>query len=121
MLFVTFVFSYSLKAQCNERRYDVYTPVGNPVATWLTCEDSYSARLGFDVEFTNAYPNAQKITTYEGLSSTAKFNCHGYAWLRVEQGIDRWIGFATNTEEDIYMSDGSYTQVSQETYPGKVS
>jgi hypothetical protein len=33
----------------------------------------------------------------------------------------RWIGYGSTTHEDIYMSDGSYVQVLNEMYPGKVS
>jgi len=45
----------------------------------------------------------------------------------VEQGIDRWIGTGWYhlgdivDPENIYMTDNSYTLMSQETYPGKVS
>jgi hypothetical protein len=101
--------------------YDIYTPIGSPVVTWLTCEASTASRVFYDDYFSNAYPNAEMIIVYDGLSSTRKFNCHGYAWLRVEQNIDRWIGYEYSTDEDIYMTDGSYFEVSQETYPGKVS
>jgi hypothetical protein len=101
--------------------YDIYTPMGSSVVTWLTCEASTSDREYYDYYFTNAYPNAEKIIVYNGLSSTRKFNCHGYAWLRVEQDIDRWIGYSDMTDENIYMTDGSYIEVSQAIYPGKVS
>jgi hypothetical protein len=114
--------SHSLKAQCNDvRKYDIYTPNGSQVVNFLMCESSFQTREGFDNYYAQTYPNATQITTYDGLSSTRKFNCHGYAWLRVEQGIDRWIGYSDTTDEDVYMLDGSYIQVSQETYPGKVS
>ncbi|MDR3338687.1 MAG: T9SS type A sorting domain-containing protein [Candidatus Symbiothrix sp.] len=100
---------------------DICTPLGNPVVTYLMCESSTSTRAGLDATYAQTYPNAEQIPTYDGYSATRKFNCHGYAWLRVEQGIDRWIGYNYTTDEDIYMTDGSYTQVSQATYPGKVS
>jgi hypothetical protein len=42
----------------------------------------------------------------------------------VEQGIDRWIGTGRSNDivdpEMIYMTDRSYVQVTQATYPGKV-
>jgi hypothetical protein len=38
-----------------------------------------------------------------------------------EGGPDRWIGYYVSTDEDIYMIDGSYVQVCNEIYPGKVS
>ncbi|GHU59070.1 hypothetical protein FACS189411_15470 [Bacteroidia bacterium] len=75
------------------------------------CEASLTTREAFDNTYSSNYPLAEKIVTYNSLSSTRKFNCHGYAWLRVETGIDRWIGYSVTTEEDIYMTDGSYTQV----------
>jgi hypothetical protein len=116
--------SHLPKAQCDVRKYDIYTPYGNPVVTFLMCESSTSTRLAFDNQYAQTYPNATQIITYDGMNSTRKFNCHGYAWLRVEQGIDRWIGTGWPDDIDnpelIYMTDGSYTQVSQETYPGKV-
>jgi hypothetical protein len=121
-LIASIVFSYSLKAQCTDMQmYDIYTPNGSSVETWAMCESSLQVRQGWDSYCTQRYPHAQQITMYNNCSSTSKFNCHGYAWLRVEQGVDRWIGYSRTTDEDIYMSDGSYTQVSQETYPGKVS
>ena len=33
----------------------------------------------------------------------------------------RWIGYSETTDEDIYMTDGSYKEVASEVYPGKVS
>jgi len=88
-------------------------------------ESSTLTRAGYDAYYAQTYPNAEQIPTYDGYSSTRKFNCHGYAWLKVEQGIDRWIGTGWAQDitdpEQIYMTDGSYTQVSQAAYPGKVS
>lgn len=55
-------------------------------------------------------------------SSTRRFNCHGYAWNMVEGGPIRWIGYYPyNTDEHIYWEDGSYIEVCNEMYPGKVS
>ena len=84
--------SHSLKGQCDIRMYDINTPAGNPVVTFLMCESSLQTRQGFDATFAQTYPNAIQLNTYDNCSATRKFNCHGYAWLRVEQGIDRWIG-----------------------------
>lgn len=39
----------------------------------------------------------------------------------VEGGPVRWIGYYVTTDEDIYMTDGSYVEVCNEMYPGKVS
>jgi hypothetical protein len=121
LYFVCLNFSFG---QCSDvQMYDIYTPVGTYVKTHLMCEASTPTRKAYDDNYKRTYPNAQQIIVYDNLSSTRKFNCHGYAWLRVEQGIDRWIGYDWNdmgTYPDIYTTDGSYTQVSSETFPGKV-
>ena len=128
ILITYFVCLHSSFGQCSDvQMYDIYTPIGKPVTTYLTCEASNVARAFWNDYWDTTYPNAQKIIVYDGLSATRKFNCHGHAWLRVEQGIDRWIGyFGGNRDPDIYMADGtnsgnnSYTQVSSEVFPGKV-
>ena len=118
------VISFSIKGQCDIRMNDIYTPNGSPVVTFLMCESSIEKRKSLDQYYAQHYPHAVQIKTYDNCSSTRKFNCHGYAWLRVEQNIDRWIGTGWPNDivdpEKIYITDGSYTEVSQETYPGKV-
>ena len=121
-VFVTF---FSLKGQpCDIRMYDIYSPIGSAVVTFLMCEAHTVNREFFDLCYSATYPNAEMIILYDNLGSTRKFNCHGYAWLRVEKGIDRWIGTGwtndINEPEWVYVTDGSYYIVSQETYPGKV-
>jgi hypothetical protein len=104
---------------------DVYTPLGSVVISHIyDCEYDEGVRAKRDNDDAATYPNAIQIKTYDGYSSTLKFNCHGYAWLRVEQGIDRWVSlFYYNYPDTIdipYYVDGSYTQVSSETFPAKV-
>ena len=110
--------------QCSDvQMYDIETPMGSYVKTYLMCEATIYDREWNDYNYSSTYPNAEMMIVYDGLSSTRKFNCHGYAWLRVEQEIDRWIGYSYSdmgTYPDIYITDGSYTQVSSETFPGKV-
>ena len=152
ILLISFSFSFTLKAQpnCNfvhkwvpndhitgisfsasdTLKCDIRTPNNNQVITWAMSEAPLIVREGWDYYFIKSpkpcYPNAKPIKTYDNLSSTRKFNCHGYAWLRVEQGIDRWIGYGRTDlgepvdPEKAYMTDGSYTKVSQHVYPGKV-
>ena len=124
LLIFYLVISFSIKGQCDIRMYDIYTPKGSPVVTFLMCESSIEKRKSLDQYYAQRYPNAVQIKTYDLCSSTRKFNCHGYAWLRVEQNIDRWIGTGWSDDvvdpENISISDSSYTEVSQETYPGKV-
>jgi hypothetical protein len=122
ILMLNFMCIYVSWGQCDDvQMYDIYTPIGSSVATWITCEASTVNRAANDDYYRFVYPSAEQIIVYDNLSSTKKFNCHGYAWLRVEQGIDRWIGYYHgNTDPDIYMTDGSYTQVPSEAFPGKV-
>ena len=122
-LIICFVCLHFSFGQCNTQMYDIYTPMGSFVNTWLTCEAATSVREAYDDLYRGRYPDAEMIIVYDGLSSTRKFNCHGYAWLRVEQGIDRWIGYENyekGTYPDIYIADGSYIEVPSETFPGVV-
>jgi hypothetical protein len=84
---VGIITSFSLKGQCDVGMYDIYTPVGSAVVTFLMCESSASTRAYWNSYIAQTYPNAVQMPTYDGYSSTRKFNCYGYAWLRVEQGI----------------------------------
>ena len=123
-LIINFVcLNFSFGQSDDVQMYDIYTPLGSSVKTYLMYEAATSTREYYDDYYSSRYPNAEMIIVYDGLSSTRKFNCHGYAWLRVEQGIDRWIGYDWSdmgTYPDVYITDGSYTQVSSETFPGKV-
>lgn len=40
-----------------------------------------------------------------------KYNCHAYAWRVSEGGSQVWIGYNTNTAENIYWTDSSYVEV----------
>lgn len=107
-------------------RADVQTPNGSNVVAYVTTESTAATRVYFDSHFANAYPNAQQIDTYAGYSSSRTFNCHGYAWYMSEFQVPlshpRWIGYsAGNIDEHVYWSDGSYVEVPQPVYPGKVS
>ena len=89
-LIINFMYLHFSFGQCNDvQMYDIYTPMGSLVNTWIRCEDDIDRRKAMDVYWSSRYPNAEMIIVYNGVSSTKKFNCHGYAWLRVEQGIDR--------------------------------
>ena len=71
IIFLTyFVFSFSLNAQCDIRMFDIYTPAGSAVVTFLMCESSTSTRSYYDSYYSTSYPNAIKITTNNTYSST---------------------------------------------------
>lgn len=100
----------------------IYTPKGSSVLAYNMVEASNTDRQALDDHFATAYPAATQIKTgTPPLSSSRKYNCHGYAWHIVEGGAQYWIGYSQQTDEDIYMSDGSYIRTCSETYPGKVS
>ena len=131
LLLIFIALSYSLKAQiCNSDptvipMYDIYTPMGTPVLTWLTEEDTPAARYERDSTYIAQYPFAEPIPIYnDGYYSTSRFNCHGYAWIRTEGGPDRWLSCdlrVDRLEQYKYMEDSSYIRVNSETHPGKVS
>ncbi len=123
--FLCLHFSFGQYDYCEEQEplvmFDIYTPMGSVVKTHLVvCEQFVWVSKKIDSLYLVEFPDTEQIILYHGVSSTEMFNCHGYAWLRVEQGIDRWIGYYDNTDTDIYMADSSYIQVPFETYPGKV-
>jgi hypothetical protein len=117
-LFFFFKYSY---AQSDVQVYDVKTPKGSPVTAWDMVENTNYWRNHYDI--TNAATGRTYLYYFGGsYSSTRKFNCHGYAWHIAESGQPRWIGYyAYNTDEHIYWEDGSYIEVCNEMYPGKVS
>ena len=64
---------------------DVYTPKGYLVGATIEGEMTEEARANLDSYYVSRYRNAILIPTYgeyggEELSSTNRFNCHGYAW-----------------------------------------
>lgn len=123
---LTFCSLIAFAAISQNYRADVKTPKGSNVAAWITEESSIQTRTYWDASVAGSYPNAQQIKTYDDFSSSRRFNCHGYAWHMSELSNPlsepRWIGYyADNTDEHIYWQDGSYVEVSQEVYPGKVS
>jgi hypothetical protein len=103
-----------------QTRSDVATPKNSAVEAYITPEDNASTRAYYDAAYTTASRTLIKYFN-DGYSASGRFNCHGYAWHMVEGGAPRWIGYYVTTNEDIYMTDGSYIQVCNETYPGKVS
>lgn len=113
ILLSSFSFSYS------QTQSNLATPKGSSVVAYITPELSSSERAYWDSYY--ASPSRTQIPTSGGYSSSGTFNCHGYAWSISEGGPTRWIGYYVQTDEDVYMTDGSYIQVCSETHPGKIS
>lgn len=103
---------------------DVCTPNGSTVQAYITPENTQTMREYWDDYYSIHYPNATQIKTYNNLSSTRRFNCHGYAWHRVYGGSDRWIGVGPPLDDDPeyeYWEDGSYVESPiSYPFPGKV-
>ena len=119
---------FSMVLYCDVPMYDIFTPRGTLVETLLNDEQPDFRQRIMDDAWGLSFPGVELIILYDGVSSTRKFNCHGYAWLRVEEGIDRWM----NRPSDEYYTDiingmqgvngdGSYVEVPNATYPGKIS
>jgi len=115
------VFSNSLvEEDCEDVFFAIeFTPNGSPLETEIRCEFPIYIRLGFDDYYSREYDEATLILTYDSLSSTARFNCHGFAWIREEQGVDRWV---EDPCRGVFMADGSYIEASADPwpYPAKV-
>lgn len=117
ILFLTvFSFSCSIKAQSPILPdITVYTPNWSPVNAKRYNEDrSPATRLVMDNDYKTYSGVIQVKTDYsgcDGISSTYKFNCHSYTWLRTDnQIIDCWMEpYSSNVYA--FMSDGSYIQV----------
>ena len=131
LLFTVFAFLHSIKAQLNVfEMYDMFTPLCSPVRTWISDESYLPGRLAMDrywITQTDYLTTNLVITNdADGVSSTELFNCHGYAWILTEDGPPRWIinDFDSGIEpySDIFITDGSYTEVDSIPwpYPAKV-
>lgn len=94
--------------------------MGSTVTAWIVPEMTNTDRAHYDGVYAAA-GRTQYSYFSDGYSSSRRFNCHGYAWSIAEAGAARWIGYYVSSDEDIYMTDGSYVRVCSETYPAKVS
>ena len=75
-----FFMSFSLKMLTyNDTQSNVSTPKGSSVLAYITEESSEATRASWDSYYAIHYPDAEQIETYDGYSSTRRFNCHGYA------------------------------------------
>ncbi len=95
----------------------IYTPKGSVVPdTYSYTELSQSQIASYNSYISQTYPNATRLT-----DASATYNCHAYAWYTSEGGSNVWIGASTSTAEDIFWTDGSFTENVTQVYPAKVS
>ena len=96
----------------------IYTPKGSPLVAYNNIpEMNQTDKNDWSVCVSQNYPNATQLNPP---SATRSYNCHAYTWHMTEGGNAVWIGLYSISDESIYMTDGSYVQVQQESYPGKV-
>jgi hypothetical protein len=126
-LLLCMFFSCALKAQqCTvPTSTTVTTPMSTVVRAWITCELKDDERASLDNEYLITHPGSEQIIPDGELySSTNKFNCHGYAFVRSSGGSSVWIGLERDNDLDEYrkyLTDGSYIEVTQPEYPGILS
>ena len=82
----------------------IYTPRGSLVLdTYYIPEELSSSQIAaFAAHVDSVYPNAQILA-----AATTTYNCHGYAWSKVDGGETVWMGYETNPTS-VYWLDGSY-------------
>jgi hypothetical protein len=96
--------------------YQLVTNVKTPNNS--TVPDTYTLTSA-DLSFTSAQLATMADDLYNNYGAVLiepnsyKYNCHGYAWHVTEGGDEVWIGRYNVTSEDIYWTDGSYMEVSE--------
>lgn len=95
----------------------IYTPEGSAVPdTYIITGELTSSDIAFiHASVADLYPNAERLG-----SATRKYNCHAYSWHISEGGNNVWIGYTTDTAENIYWLDESYIET-RESLATKVS
>ncbi len=98
-----------------------YTPNGSPVRAYNAITEMSSAdKINWSNHVSTYYPLATELNPH---SATRSYNCHAYAWHISEGGDNVWIGYYSGqeTDEDIYWTDGSYIEQSNEMGAEKIS
>lgn len=110
----------------------IYTLRNNiAITAYSTSQElNTTTRSNTDQIYSDSFPLAELIYTYDGYSSTKKFNCHGYAWYMslYENPLDNpiWLGDGQEGSpgffdpEDNYLLDNSFIEVNEPIFPGIV-
>jgi len=94
------------------------TPKQTSFYGYLTPEIyDYQDKLDWGAAYAAAYPDCDEQGT---ATTTSTYNCHSYAWNKIEGGPTCWIGYSSSLDEDVYWTDGSYVETS-EPYASKIS
>jgi len=116
IIFITIIFALcNLFVSIAQDGYTLVTNVKTPNNSVV--QDTYTLTSP-DVYYTSDQLSSLAsylYTNYNGAEiidvPSLKYNCHAYAWHVSEGGDKVWIGKKTDTAEDIYWTDGSYTEV----------
>ena len=106
----------------------IKTPKGSTVTSGGSDENrTEQVRKGNDTYVKNSYPGVELIYTVspDDASSLSTYNCHGYAWIYTDYKISsqkllRTLSSGSSQYADIYMSDGSYMEVTHRIPGAKV-
>lgn len=94
------------------------TPRGTNFTAYVTPEIyTYTDKINWGTAFRAAYPAATEQGT---ATTTSTYNCHSYAWNKSEGGPTCWIGYYSSSEEDVYWTDQSYIETTEQ-YASKIS
>lgn len=83
----------------------ILSPGGSMIFYRQNEEMSWAQRMANDLYIRDTYPNVKELQ-----GSTAKYNCHAYAFFLPSKEVDIWID-----DPSPYMEDGSYRQVTSPT------
>ena len=103
----------AINAQTYTQVYNVETPNGSTVPDCWTLTSA-------DVSYTSAQFAAEAVSLHNQYNGAElieyrsyKYNCHAYAWHVSEGGAKVWMGRFDVTAENVYWTDGSYTEVAE--------
>ena len=89
----------------------IHTPKGSIVPDTYTINENDHSYSSDEL----AALQSSLYINYDGAELIAppskKYNCHAYAWHISEGGGQVWLGYYTNTAENVYWTDGSYKEV----------
>ncbi len=129
LILTVIAYSYAANSQpCSQTTCNVCTPNGSSVNACAENDDNFPLhqRQAYDAYY-GALPGVINLimpTNGYPTSSTAQYNCHGYAWHMKPNAAPsdyRWMSYGSGSINlEKYWLDGSYLEVTKEIHPGIV-
>ncbi len=93
--------------------YAIVTHCGDNVPNVSTPSESMTVaeRQAEDADVASIY-GATILYTYDNPSATSRYNCHNYAWHRVDGGSRCWINFTGAAGNNIWVTSGCFVECS---------